>query len=187
MVGNVHLDLLQFGLPTFRGNGRLLTFLGDPLLLPAVQIHGSQLVDGLVQEGRGTHGRLADLQTQNIGGLVNTWLNLLERVLHQALRKTVRRVEGGRRFTLPACQPVNERAGLVGAQLAGMQTFVRVANAFVLRIVVKFAFRHEVADFQRVVGILGAFDFVELLLGDETTIGQQCLIHAPIWLMPRAA
>ena len=59
-----------------------------------------------------------------------------------------------------------------------MRAFVRVANAFVLRIVVEFAFRHKVADFQRVVGILGAFDLIELLLGDETTVGQQCLIHS---------
>ena len=178
MVGDVHLDLLQFSLPAFRGNRRLLAFLGNPLLLPAVQIHGGQLVDGLVQEGRGAHSRLADLQAQNIGGLVDTWLNLLERILHQALRKTVRRIEGGRRFTFPACKPVNERARLVGAQFAGMRAFVRVANAFVLRIVVEFAFRHKVADFQRVVGILGAFDLIELLLGDETTVGQQCLIHS---------
>ncbi|OKY79865.1 MAG: hypothetical protein BHV60_03545 [Bifidobacterium bifidum] len=58
-----------------------------------------------------------------------------------------------------------------------MRAFVRVADAFALRIVVEFAFRHEVADFQRVVGILGAFDLIELLLGDETTVGQQCLIY----------
>ena len=155
MVGDVHLDLLQFVLPAFRRNRRLLSFLGDPLL----------------------HGRFADLQIQNVGGLLDTWLNLLERVLHQTLREAVGRIEGGRRFTFPACKPVDERTGLVGAQLAGMRAFVRVANAFALRIVDEFAFRHEVADFQRVVGILGVFDLVELFLGDKTTVGQQCLIH----------
>lgn len=58
-----------------------------------------------------------------------------------------------------------------------MRALVRVADAFVLRIVDEFSFRHEVADFQWIVGILGSLDLVELLLGDETTIGQQCLIH----------
>ena len=58
-----------------------------------------------------------------------------------------------------------------------MQALVRVAYTLGLRIIVEFSFRHKIADFQRVVGILGSFDLVEFLLGDETTVRQQCLIH----------
>ena len=58
-----------------------------------------------------------------------------------------------------------------------MRTLVRVADAFVLRIVGEFSLRHEVADFQWIVGILGSLDLVKILLGNEATVGQQCLIY----------
>ena len=87
--------------------------LGDApvqLPLPPLKVPLGQLVDGLVQERRRAHRRLAHRQTENALGWHVLVDLLLEGVLHDRLGEALGSVVAGRLLAIPARQPVQEFA-----------------------------------------------------------------------------
>ena len=169
MVGNGHAGLLQNLCVVFVGDAGIL------LGLLAFQIGFGQLVDGFIQKGRATHGRLANREVQDfIGGFV--FEQFLEGVFHQGFGKHLRGVIGSGLLPVATRQAVDKGAFGVEAQFL-MAVFILVIHTLVFRISLQIVRADKIAGFQLVGAGAGFFDFVQILVGKETPVGQQGFIH----------
>jgi len=173
-VGNHHAHLAGFLLDG------VMRDVAVEFLLLAPDVGIGQLVDRLVEEGGGPHGRLADGQPQDrVGGLpVDVALlladQLLEGVFHQAAGQRSRGVVGGGFLARPTGQAVDEAAAFVPEQAVAGGIGI---DALVFGIVGQFIGGDEECLVQRVPVVGGLLDLVEVLLGEEAAVGEQPLVH----------
>ena len=169
VIGNVHLDLLQFVHTALMADS-LAKF-----SLFAVDIRLCKLIDSFVQERSTTHCRLADGKAENfVGGLV--FQQLLEGILNKALSKRLRRIVRCGLFTLSASQSIDKLALRVNTELTFFISRF-VAYTFFLGVLVKLLSSNEVSDIKLVEAVSGFLDFIEVLLSNKSTIRKQSLIY----------
>ena len=168
-VGYEHFYLLQFLKTVFITDD----FAGFLFLFGNIRF--GQLIDGLIQEGCGTHGRLAHSQMENfISGFV--FQELLQGILNQTLCKNLRRVVGCGLFPLSACQAINESAFFIHTELALLLAGF-IAHTLLFRVLVKLRFRYKVANIQLIETVTGALYFVKIVFSNKATIGKQCFVN----------
>ena len=173
--GDVRLHLLQFVAVAVGLDAPVLPAALTQLLLLVGEVSLSHLVDDLVLEGGGTHGRLQYLQFQQFGGgtLAGSHLvdDALEGVFHRAACEHLGGVVGSRLLAVATVQAIDERALGQNLRLARLGvaehlTDVEVAHATV---------RHEESA---VLGLALLVYLYVVLLGIEPTEGEQTLIDA---------
>ena len=122
VVGEEHLDALALAGVAVRVEG--LAELG----LLAAEVGVGELGDGLVEEGGRAHGGLADGEVQDVVGRHARLVvadELLEGVLHEALREHLGRVVGRRLLAVAPGEAVDEGALLVLEPGAGVSSRTR--------------------------------------------------------------
>ena len=149
------------------------------LLLLALQVGVSELVDRLVEERSRPHRRLADGQVQDLvrrDGAVCPGLSqsLLERVLSQAARQYLGRVVARRLLTISAGE-----AEEVGAPFVQHLAALPVPDDLVVLEAVDLALGHEVGPSLGVVHVGLRPDLDEGLLREEARVRQQPLVDGP--------
>ena len=152
-VGQVHAHLLQLLRVLVVGDA------GFELGLLALQVSLGQLVDGFVQERGAAHGGLAHGEGEDVVGLFDAAVFLVEQffegVLHQALGEHLGGVVAGAFLPVAARQAVDEAAFGVHAQLAAAVFYV--VDLFVVFVVVDAAAGDEPGVLQHVgVRVAGA-------------------------------
>ena len=167
-IGNIHFYLLQLV---------EAIFISDDLagfFFLAGNIRFGQLIDGFIQEGCGAHSRLADGQFEDfIRSLALK--KFFQGILHQALCQNLRRVVGCGLFPLSAGQAIDESAFLIHTELAFFLAGL-IADTFVFIILLQLAFGDKVTYIQLIERVALTLDFIQILLCNKATVGQQCFV-----------
>ena len=146
-----------------------------PLALAAVQVLLRELVDRLVQERGGAHRGLADGEVEDPARRHFIRDQLLERVLDDAPGEALRRVVAGRLYPVTPCEAVDEPALGMDLELSPSAR-ARFEYPLVLAVLVQLADGHEPGVCQLVGVPSRLLHFVEVLLREETAVGEQRLV-----------
>ena len=173
-IGQPHLHLLQLLLEGGMGDG-LAQF-----LLAQLQVLEGQLVDQLIEVGRGAQRHLQQLEAQDVGGGLS-WHQLLERVLDLAAGERFGRVVAGALDPVAAGKAVDERAFLVELRTGALS----VGHDLLALVVAQLAAGHEMAHLQFVVGLAACLHTCPVVIAGLSVGGVAAVLDIEVLVVRR--